>query len=233
MYLATKPEEKDILKFLAEPKSDNREIKALKIASIRTGVISIRTGTDLKEDETPVGSVEFVESFLSYPVKPDYFPDFAKHLVNRDYWISDKPSLFTYVKPADKFKAFDNFFYTGDSVAKKKLGEPPYFIQERITSRILNEFRYYITNGEVLLDGWYPTLTNKDPEVIPEAPELPLEVPDSFFGTLDLAQLENGDMTLIEAHPSYSCGYYGELNDTCSTIAYAKWLKLGWRFLEK
>jgi hypothetical protein len=124
-----------------------------------------------------------------------------------------------FVKPADKHKRFTGLITKGGYIKKKR---GPYWCSEVV--KFINEWRYYIANGKVLTGEWYWG----DEVNTPDAPELNITIPNTFCGTLDFGTLDTGELALVEAHPPYSCGWYGKNNSL-----YVEWLIKGWKYLNE
>jgi hypothetical protein len=216
------------LKIILDKNSVGRETMAMHQYALKYNIpcIYLESVENLSQDEIPVGSVEFVERALGAEVKPNYFPDFTQCFVGRNWWI-EKDSLLNekdlFIKPADKFKRFTG--YVRKPFDNRE--HPPWFIQDVVC--FLKEFRYYISCGEVVAAEWYPTEGTPDPEIIPTAPNLPtdLKIPKNWSGTLDFGETDD-KFLLVESHPPFACGWYGESNDF---EIYAKWIIDGWKYL--
>jgi hypothetical protein len=183
----------------------------------------IRPSDPLPEGWIPVGTVEFCEGFLPYRPTPDYAPAWLRPLLYRNVWITESPPAKScWIKPADKYKRFDAFFYSpGD-----RLPGGPYFCSEPLPE-IIHEWRYYLAEGSAVAAGWYD---GADPENTPPAPKFPASAPSSFTGAVDLAETSEGTLCLIECHHPYACGWYGPLGQA---EPYAKWLTEGWQRLNQ
>jgi hypothetical protein len=86
----------------------------------------------------------------------------------------------------------------------------------------VNEWRYYVANGDVVTTGWYRGEDEDKP-----APELPVEWPEGFSGAVDFGELEDGHLALVEAHAPFACGWYGERHED-----YARWQLEAWKCSE-
>lgn len=177
----------------------------------------------------PVGGFDFVETILGKRFLPDHFPEFCQTHIGREWRIEtttlpeDKP---VFIKPADELKRFNGYIrQPGDHQWPK-----PWIVQEIIG--FIQEFRYYILNGKILAGEWYPTEETPNPDPIPTAPQLPeeLKIPEDWSGTLDFGNTKDGRFLLVEAHPPFACGWYGESNDYPT---YANWLIQGWNSIQK
>lgn len=168
----------------------------------------------------PVGSVEFVESFLNRNITPDYWPDFLEKYLHRKVlkWTTNPPSGW-FVKPACGYKLFDGHILTEKLFQLKPRGV--YSASEIV--KFDNEWRYYVADGEVLATGWYSGDDDNKP-----APELNIEWPKGYCGAVDFGETEKG-ITLVEAHHPYACGWYCGLNDY---EIYVDWIKKGWKYMQ-
>lgn len=170
------------------------------------------------------GTVETIELALG-PLVPKYFPDWTFPFIGRAVsYVNSKDLLKPpcFLKPSDRFKRFDGFVWDG---VWSLLPAPPFEVQDVI--HVISECRYYVTNGEVVVNGWYsPTLENEI-----ESPELPagLEIPSDWSGTIDVGMTSDNPSLIIECHPPCACGWYGESSDF---MIFGKWLEDGWNFLK-
>lgn len=183
-------------------------------------------------EETPLGSVEWIEKIIGHRVVPDYFPAFLSHLLYRKTWVTDSWPLGKrcFIKPAYKHKAWKANVYSGRGYAGKRKG--PYICSE--VARFRNEFRYYVANGKVLSGWWYwgDSLDDQqrhDGSEPPDAPALPeIDWPSDYCGAVDFGVLwETGELALIEANAPFSCGWYG-----VDSEHYAQFLESGWQFVK-
>lgn len=178
--------------------------------------VIVSNPSDIPEGFTPFGNVAWIESILDKKIKPDYFPDFTKTLLKRKIWIQDEwPNNGTHAKPADQYKRYQG------RLADATVEVGPHTCSEFVEFE--NEWRYYISKGEVVSAFWY---SGKEET---EAPELPLEIPKDWHGTLDIGSTSNG-LQIIEAHHPFSCGWYG---DTYRAEKYLEWLHTGWLYMQK
>jgi len=184
---------------------------------------------DIEEGVMISGSVEIVQKALNRTFVPDYFPEFTKEFAGRKIWYAndlDNIHEKTFVKPADAFKRFDGFIYDPLKVYDE-LPVGPYELQTLV--EIVKEGRYYIVHGEMICDGWY----SHDPkEEESESPPLPvgLEIPKSWCGTIDVAELKSGEIIIVECHNPFGIGWYGESKEF---MKYGIFLEKGWEYLKK
>ena len=166
-----------------------------------------------------LGSVEFVEKALGRNIIPNYYPEFLNNYLNRDVWKADKWPLgkIVFIKPADRYKRF-NGLITNGGYKKKKKG--PYQCSSVV--KFTNEWRYYVSNGQILCGEWYAG----DEENCPDAPKLDIAFPNNFCGAVDMGLVDN-KITLVEVNHPFSCGWYGKNHEL-----YAKWIINGWNYLK-
>lgn len=174
---------------------------------------------DIPKNCVPVGDVEWCLSYLDKNVVPDYYPPFLMNHLHRFVYKSDEWPLGkkVFIKPADKYKRFTGFVTTG-GYRKKKRG--PYWCSDVVN--FINEWRYYVSNGEILTAEWY----YGDEINTPPAPKLEIEIPKNYCGAIDFGILDNGELALVEANHPFACGWYGKNHDV-----YAKWLVNGWKYM--
>ena len=171
---------------------------------------------NIPEGYTPFGNALWIESILDLKIEPNYFPHFTKSLVKRKIWVQDEwPNNGIHVKPADRYKRYQGRMADGNV----EVG--PHLCSEFVEFE--NEWRYYISKGEIISAWWY---LGKEEQ---EAPDLPIKIPKDWYGTLDIGMTSNG-LELVEAHHPYSCGWYG---DTYKAEKYLEWLSDGWLYMLK
>lgn len=181
------------------------------------------------EGQIPVGSVEFVEEYIGIR-KPNYYPEFLKDYFRRDIWESEYlPRESCFIKPADRHKRFNAIIIPAILAGPlldengEVIGGP--FSCSEVIDNFIEEWRYYIANGEVLAAYWY-----QGSEEDVNAPELNIVWPKDFCGAVDFGRLNNGEIALVENNLPYACGWYGGYSDGA---IYADWLEKGWRYLQK
>lgn len=168
----------------------------------------------------PLGSVEWCLKSLGRNIEPDYFPAWAKdHLYRKVWkqnsWIADKK---LFVKPADVYKRFTGFVISENS--KQKDGD---LIYSEVVS-FENEWRYYVSYGQILCSGWYAG----NEEDMPDPPELNINIPKEYCGALDFGTLPDGKIALVEAHHPFACGWYGEKQEE---HMFFQWIVDGWDYM--
>jgi hypothetical protein len=205
--------------FCFQTTDTSSEFKKLYAFCILNDIPIIKVKKTCPKDYVPSGSVEWCLSLLSYPVFPDYYPEWLSPYLYRKVWREDKWLLGRplFVKPADKYKRFTGFVTYGTYAKKKK---PPYWYSEVVT--FTNEWRYYISNGNVLCGEWYYG------EKEQKAPPLPFNILTTYSGALDFGTLKTGKFALIESQHPFACGWYGT-----DVSLYAQWLINGWRHMNE
>jgi hypothetical protein len=172
------------------------------------------------QDYVPSGSVEWCLYSLDKEIKPNYYPVWLKNYLCRKIWYTDKWPLGqkVFIKPSDRYKRFTGFITFGNYSKKKK---PPFVCSEVISFK--NEWRYYITQGEVIAKEWY----FGDDINMPKAPELNINIPIDFYGTIDFGITDKNQFVLVEAHHPFACGWYGKQHEL-----YFQWLIDGWKYMQ-
>lgn len=170
----------------------------------------------------PCGGVEWCELTLGQHITPDYYPMWlvaTNECLHRTVWREDKWPLGkkVFIKPSDRYKRFTGFVTTGTYKKKKK---PPFYCSDIV--KFINEWRYYISFGKVLVAEWYWG----DEKNTPPAREFPYWIPQDYCGAIDFGMTDNGKFSLIEAQHPFACGWYGN-----KTEIYAQWLIDGWYYM--
>lgn len=204
------------------------ETGAILLASEKSEIYYPKMDKPTPEGVIPVGSVEFCESFLPCVPSPNYYPTFLKNFFLRKIWKSEGlPSETCFLKPADRHKRFDAYIFQQehssflDLKAESSIG--PFDCSEPI--KFINEWRYYISNGEVLAAYWY---LGDDEEADP--PEIDVDWPKDFCGAVDFGRTSFGEVALVENNLPYGCGWYGGYSNAGE---YKQWLEKGWSFMMK
>lgn len=176
---------------------------------------------NIPNDYIAVGNVEWCVSVLGKNITPDYYPIFLQNHLFRNVWKTDKWPLGekVFVKPADIYKRFTGFITNGGYKGKKR---GPYWCSDIV--KFENEWRYYIADGKTLCGEWYWG----DDINTPIAPELNIDIPTNWCGTLDFGQLSTGELALVEAHHPFACGWYGKNHEL-----YVEWVVKGWNYLKR
>ena len=204
------------MKFAIQPKYSGREFFAI----VQSGT-EYYFGKPKNENDVPLGSVEWIENIIGRR-SPDYYPIYLAEYLHREvgymkYWPLDKR---LFIKPADSYKRFTGFVTNGKR-SKSKQG--PFVWSTPV--KFVQEWRYYVANGQVLTTGWYAG-ANEDEE----APELPMELPSKVYGAFDFGRLSTGESALVEYQHPFACGWYGDSKDHSK---YLQWLVEGWKWLTK
>jgi len=179
----------------------------------------------LKPYYIPVGSIKFIQKCLGKIIKPDYYPEYMKDYLGRKIWETDKWPLdqHVFIKPSDSFKRFSGRITNGRYKGKKN---GPYICSEVV--HFIDEWRYYILNGEVVFANWYIGEDN----IEKEAPPFPITLDKSIYGTIDMGMTIDNKFLLVEVHEPFSCGWYGKMTHENCEI-YAKWLAYGYDYLKR
>lgn len=120
-----------------------------------------------------------------------------------------------FVKSAEEFKKWP------PKIIKKGEPLPTEYLVISDVVQFVQEWRYYVANGEVLATGWYDGSNEYEP-----APELNIKWPKDFCGAVDFGRLSTGEIALVESQAPYACGWYGDNHD-----AYIEWLIKGWSYM--
>lgn len=214
------------MNFYIQSGYDGKEVGAL-MSSLERSQLCFSAIRERRSNEIPVGTVEFVESFIGAQ-EPDYYPPFLDKFLRRRVWRSEfLPERVSFVKPADRHKRFDaKILHKGDlsKHVDQEWKNGPYWCSEVIVAKFSEEWRYYVANGEILAAYWYQ---GQEQEVNP--PSLDIDWPQDFCGAVDFGR-SNGTIFLIENNLPYACGWYGPYSEG---RVYAEWLKKGWVYLNK
>lgn len=201
--------------------SDSREAKALVFHSAFGHMNN-------HDDDTviPVGDVPFCEDVLrrqgvDIPT-PDYYPSWLYSFLYRRIQLIKYPGIANlpircFVKHADSYKTYA----TGVLEAGVYPLSGRYWISDVV--EFTQEWRYYVSGGEVLTTGWYEGLDEEEP-----APDIPIQWPRDFCGAVDFGRLSSGKMALVECHHPYACGHYSDSHEL-----YAEWLCAGISYMKK
>jgi hypothetical protein len=171
-------------------------------------------------DECHVGSVEWCQEAMGFAPRPEFYPTWASRWLHRrisfSFGCAVNPAGRLFGKPWSGYKiAPARIFETGDYIPDGWVGsEVVNFVQE---------WRYYIADGELLAAGWYDGSNDDEP-----APKLDIQWPSGWCGAADFGRLDTGEIALVECHHPYACGNYLEA-DECE--AWVMWLEIGWASL--
>lgn len=179
--------------------------------------------------DVPVGDVPFCQSVMARQgiacPKPDFYPTWLSHWMHRMWTIREQSRMYEhnasgkwFVKSADEFKVYPSRILnpgnSWPSTGRFIVSEVVQFVQE---------WRYYVADGEVIATGWYDGNDEEEP-----APELGIDWPAGFCGAVDFGRLSTGELALVESHPPFACGWYGE-----DPELFVLWLIAGWESLKK
>lgn len=159
----------------------------------------------------PIGSINYCEHLLpKYETQlVNFYPQFLNQYLHRNIKITKYPPEIGYnqhIKQATSWKPTENPQY--------------YYISDYIP--IIDEWRYYIAKSQLIEAHWYTGQNEEAP-----APKIDINWPQNFSGAVDFGTTDQGIM-LIEAHPPYACGWYGDKLES-----YAQWQIPAWySFLE-
>jgi len=173
-------------------------------------------------EECHVGSVEWCQQALRFAPHPNYYPYWLSSFWQRQIFSSPHGCVVGYAsvfaKPALAYKTGQAKVYQpGENI-------PPYSICSGVV-KFVQEWRYYVADGELLAAGWYDGNDEDEP-----APDLDIDWPKRFCGAVDFGRIDTGEIALVECHHPYACGNYLEA-DECE--AWAMWLELGWEWTLK
>lgn len=177
--------------------------------------IKVRYTKEKIEDFLPVGSVRFIETWLDKTFVPNYYPEFAKPILKRKVWFSSNiPVKACFYKP-DQYKHFTGCVKKHGSIIN--CSNVDFWCSEIVEFH--NEWRLYITNGEILDTGWYQGADEEKP-----CPSVGLNL-NSVYGALDIGETDQG-IQIVEFHHPFAIGWYGT-----EIEAYIKFLSEGFKTL--
>lgn len=170
----------------------------------------------------PIGSTDYCESILRPSNKTiNFYPAFLRKYLQRKVGFSfiNKPlEQKLFLKQANKWKSdFESKIYESGFIPPKNF----YFWSEPVD--FVQEWRYYVSCGEVVCSGWYDGLDENEPP-----PQINVEYPAMFSGAVDFGRDSKGIIQLVEAHAPYACGWYGD-----DHLDYTIWQYMSWNsFIE-
>ena len=171
-----------------------------------------------QRSECHVGSVEWCQEALGFSPVPDFYPRWAGRFLHRRIHL-----------PQGGFIAHDRVFAkwaNGYKISAAQVYVPGDYIPAGYICsdvvKFVQEWRYYVADGELLAAGWYDGSDEDEP-----APKLDIEWPKGWCGAADFGRLDTGEIALVESHHPFACGNYLEANE-CE--AWAMWLELGWQW---
>jgi transposase-like protein len=188
---------KDYEGFCIEQQDHSPEANAISLYCLVKDIklLKIKSNEICPSNYVPSGSVDFCIKSLGKNIIPDYYPDWCKSLLFRNVWKENKWLLRkVFIKPADIHKRFTGFITTGTYKKKKK---PPFWCSDIV--KFTDEYRYYISNGKVVFSAWYWNEENIE-GIITTPPELKIDIPNGWCGTIDMGYLSTGEFALIECH---------------------------------
>jgi hypothetical protein len=156
------------------------------------------------DDQIPIGDLDFCANAMKW-INVDFYPKFlAKYMqqsgtifqTNSDYKVQSRMFYKDITKWKSDFKS--RVYEVGEVI-------PPGIYWEFFPLTIVQEWRYYTAKGLVYSTGWYDGENDDE-----EAPCLGDIWPKDFCGAVDFGRLDDGSMTLIEAHAPFACGWYGD-----------------------
>lgn len=166
-----------------------------------------------KKSLIPVGTLDFVQSFLDSKMKPLEVPEILRDFLNREYHILKGKDI------TDRFKNGNYFFKDADTLKSWNNALNPYDMTleddtNYVVSRrveFISEYRVFVYNDEIQsIQNYLGDVT-----VFPNINYIK-EIVDSYSNisnkphayTLDIG-IHNNNTDLIEIHPFVSCGLYG------------------------
>jgi hypothetical protein len=162
-----------------------------------------------------VGSVDYCLKILPKQAEIiNFYPKFLRNYFGRTIRLGSKNSIpiGKFIKSATTFKGFTPRIVTETT----SLPDDQYWISDEVSFK--NEWRYYVSEGQVITTGWYSGEDEDKP-----APAIQVDWPKNFCGAVDFGEVD-GRMLLVEAHSPFACGWYGQDN-----IDYAYWLIRSWK----
>jgi len=214
-------------RIILQPGNGSRETMKAWTAARALGVECCCTSQFLPGD-VPVGDVPYCESVMvahgiAVP-RPDFYPVWLSGWMHRDRYYVPEGTIVAvsgrswFIKPAGAYKTeparilpayhpFPQGYYVASEVVQ--------FTQE---------WRYYVTDGQVVTTGWYDGDNEDEP-----APQLTgIDWPSDFCGAVDFGRLDTGEIALVESHHPYACGWYGDDEEL-----FLLWLIAGWEYLNR
>ena len=178
---------------------------------------------NVPEGYIPVGDIKYFLEVTGWKFKPDNYPEFLRPWLKRELWETNKWPLGkkVFIKPSDSYKRFNGRKTDGGYRGKKR---GPYWCSEIVDFK--NEWRYYISHGEVVYSSWYAGRAYEDIE----APKLDIDWPKDWVGSADFGETTDRGIALVEAHEPFSVGWYGTL---ANYKIYAQWIIDGYEYLNK
>lgn len=178
--------------------------------------LSYQFSTRYIDGTIPIGSVEYCERWIpqSNTIK-NFYPKSLRKFLYRKIILSRNNQILkpTFCKEAEKWKGeFKSRVVEKGEVIPENLyyqSQPVKFVQE---------WRYYIVNGNIITAGWYDGQDEDEP-----APKLDFEFSKKVNAAVDFGRLDNGKIALVECHPPFACGWYGDNNEDYALWQYNAW----------
>lgn len=184
--------------------------------------------------EIPVGDVFFCPRWINKTkhlyerrdITPNYYPESLSKYISRKITVKrTMPKVTSFIKPLT-YKSFTGFVYD-PKTSDFEINKPFKIICSEVVN-FVEEWRYYITDGKVVYSSWYKG-KSEECDVLPDAPQI--DVPEGFYGTIDMGITDKGQLELVECHHPYSCGWYGRLIPDEMEI-YTQWLFDGQKYID-
>jgi hypothetical protein len=209
-------------------RSESRDLAREKIA-IYSSAASLGskyiTSVNCQEGYVPIGTVEYCEQILPKSEVPcDFFPEFLNDWLHRKIGLSTFgciEQIGTSIKRHELFlkpaKVWKSDFKSRIVGPEENIPYGLYYFSEPV--QFVQEWRYYVANGELVTTGWYDGHDEDEP-----APKLDIQFPKDFNSAVDFGRLKDGRIALVEAHAPFACGWYGE-----SHVDYVHWQLESWK----
>lgn len=209
-------------KFCIQRNTDGLPREALAIINAKRDWI-IRA--EAEPDCIPIGSVEFCEPvFGQQPGLKQFYPEFLHHLMGRAWGVVSQPRAYrtAFYKDATRWKSdfVARVYQQGEEFPVKCE-----LMYESEVVEFLNEWRLYFAKGVMFDVGWYQGRDEDKP--LSNLSAWSKMCPSGFSGAVDIGECSNGAYRLVEVHPPFACGWYGELPNT-----YAIWMEHSWECRE-
>ena len=172
----------------------------------------------------PVGSVEWCEHKYKNII-PKYYPSFLQKYFRRNIWKTTYKELLSkklpdnglFIKPATKYKKWNGFILKMENMNEQQIEDDEEIYCSEVIN-IINEWRYYILNGEIIGAAWYDGNIS-DEDVLNGLAKPPPQLPDdlltkikneNYSGVLDMGEtfVDENILVLIEACHPYAIGWY-------------------------
>lgn len=175
-----------------------------------------KTFSNTDKDSIPVGSIEFVQSYLdicfcNIYMKPIEVPVYLHDLLNRNYFFTDDLSSLDdkvyFIKDAYKLKSFTDVCRPKDLISQSKL----YAVSDPIN--IISEWRTYVIDGKIENNANYDgdCLVYPDKDLIKEIVKRVSKYDCLESYTIDTAVTYKNETEILEIHPFCAVGLYSSL----------------------